>query len=79
MSTPLLAVLVTAAAVCVLTLIGAVWGLWGSARRFGNSVQDMRTTREPEINTINDDLAVARSELERIQDAIDELKASRDR
>ena len=79
MSTPLLVLLVVTAAVCVLGLVGAVWVLWGSARRLSGSVRAMRNELDPEIATINDDLAVARSELERIQEAVEDLKASRDR
>ncbi|MDX1511315.1 MAG: hypothetical protein R3249_08210, partial [Nitriliruptorales bacterium] len=79
LSTPLLVLLAVTAGTCVLALVGAVASLWGGARRLSGSVRSIRADLDPEIAAINDDLAVARGELERIQDAVDELRASRDR
>lgn len=79
MSSPLVVLLVSLGVITLVALAGSALGLWSSTRRLSSSVREVRDELDPQIAVINDDVAVAQQELERVREAIDELKASRER
>jgi hypothetical protein len=79
MASPLVLLVVVAGVVTLLALVGSGLGLWSSTRRLAGKVREVREELEPQIALVNDDVAVAQQELERVREAIDELKAGRDR
>lgn len=77
MPTPLVVLLVAAAAITLVALVGSAVGLWGSTRRLSRSVGSVRDDLAPRLQQVGDDVAVAQQELDRVRDAVDEWKDGR--
>lgn len=79
MATELVVLLVACGIVTVLVLAFAVVALFLQTRRLTRTTVEIRDQLQPRVDAINGDVEVARHELERIQAAVEDIKASRPR